>query len=349
MPPKKKSSDNQTYRALKQDITAGSIGQLYLFHGEEAYLRDYYLEQMKKALLPDGLESFNYHTIDGKSCTPQRLLELVDKLPMMSQRTMIVVSDYDLFKAGEEERGLMAELFCDLPPYCCLVFVYDIIEYKSDARMKKLTAAIQKNGSVVEFQRQSQGDLTDWIRRRFKAHQLSIDPHDAQYLIFLCGDLMHGLISEVEKIAAYAKGSRVTRADIDAVAIPQLDAVVFQMTDALTQKEFDKAAAVLGDLFHMQQAPIMIVSVLGKHFRQLLSARLAFDAGKDAAYLMQLWGMRSSYPATKLMSAARKFGPQWCRQAVRRCAETDLAMKSVSGTESRELLISLLLELSIKE
>lgn len=350
MPPKKKqTSDNSAYKALKQDVTVGTLGKLYIFHGDETYLRDYYLEQMKKRLLPEGMESFNFHTLSGKSCTHDRLSDLIDNLPMMSERTLIVVTDYDLFKAAEEERRAMAALLSDLPEYCCLVFIYDIIEYKSDARMKQLSSAIKEHGSVVKFDRQSQGDLTDWIRRRFLALNHTIAPADAQYLIFLCGDLMTGLISEIGKIGAYARQKQVTREDIDAVAIPQLDAVVFQMTDALTQKNFDKAAAVLGDLLSMQQAPIMILAVLGKHFRQLLTARLAFDAGKNASYLMELWEMRSSYPAERLMTAARHFGPEWCRNAVIRCAKTDLAMKSVAGVDSQDLLISLLLELSVEE
>lgn len=349
MPPQKNPPANEPYRALKRDLTAGTLGRLYLFHGEEAYLRDYYLEQMRRQLIPEGLESFNHHRLEGKQCTPQALSQLVDSLPMMSERTLLVVSDYDLFQASEEDREALAALLETLPDYCCLVFVFDILPYKSDARKKKLAAAIRDHGQVVDFRRQSQGDLTDWIHRRFKALGKTISTAEAQYLIFLCGDLMHGLISEIEKIGSYTPHSRITREDIDAVAIPQLDAVVFQMTDALMNRDFSKSAGVLGDLLHMQEPPIMILAVLGKQFRQLLTARLALDRGRDAAYLMELWGMRSSYPAQKLLTAARHFGLSWCRRAVIRCAETDLAMKSLPGTDSQDLLISLLAELSAGE
>lgn len=347
MPPKPKAIDHRTYQALKQDITAGTLGTLYLFHGEEIYLRDFYLEQMKKRLLPEGMESFNLHSLSGKACSPERISELVDHLPMMSERTLILVTDYDLFKAPEDERRAMTALLGDLPTYCCLVFVYDLIEYNSDARMKQLTAAIREHVRVVNFARQSQNDLSDWIRRRFRALDRSIAPADAQYLIFLCGDLMHGLICEIEKIGAFSKERQVTRADIDAVAIPQLDAVVFQMTDALMEKNFDKASAVLGDLLLMQEAPIKILSVLGKHFRQLLTARIAFDEGGNSKDLMMLWGMRSSYPAERLFTAARRNAPQWCRRAVISCAKTDLAMKSQVGADARDLLLSLILTLSV--
>ncbi len=348
MPPKAKPSDTGAYQTLKKDLAAGQVGKLYLFHGEETYLRDHYLEQLKKTILPEGMEDFNFHTLSGKTCTARALSELVDNLPMMSERSLILVTDYDLFKAAEEERRAMAELFSDLPDYCCLIFLYDHIPYKGDARMKQLTAALREYASIVKFDRQSQNDLSDWVRRRFRALDHSIAPADAQYLIFLCGDLMHGLIPEIEKIAAYANTHEVKRSDIDAVAIPRLDAVVFQMTDALMQKDSSRAAAVLGDLMHMQQAPIMILSVLGKQFRQLLSARLLLDEGGDVQSLMSLWDLRSAYPAERLFSAARRFGPNHCRRAVRRCAQTDLAMKSQTGADAQNLLLGLLLELSME-
>lgn len=337
----KPKADAAAYKKLKKDISDGTLGNFYIFHGEEAYLRDFYLGQMKKKLLPEGLEDFNYHTLQGKEFDLKTLAMYIDCFPMMSERTLIVVTDYDIYKGDKE--GLAA-LLSDLPEYVCLVFVYDLIEYKADARTK-LHSAVKAAGSVVQFARQEQGDLVDWVRRRFKAADHDIDSEEAKYLIFLCGDLMNGLISEIGKIGSYAKHHRITREDIDAVATPVLDAVVFQMTDAIAGRDFDKAASVLGDLFHMQEPPIKLLSVLGRQLRQLYSARLALEGRKGAGYLMDLWGMRSSYPAEKLISSARRFSLPWCRRAVVRCGEIDLAMKS-TGADGEELLIGFLLELA---
>ena len=343
MPPRGKP-DKAAYQKLKKDLKEGTLGSLYVFHGEEVYLRDYYLGEMKQKLLPPGMEEFNLHTRSGKEFDVKVLEQLVDCLPMMSRRTLIVVSDYDLYKGDKEA---LAALLSDLPEYVCLVFVYDLIEYKADARTKQ-AGVLKEKGSVVGFQRQEQGDLIDWISRRFRALEHDISTEDAKYLLFLCGDLMNTLISEIGKVGAYARGRRVTRADIDAVATPQLDAVVFQMTDAIAAGNFDKAASVLGDLLHLQEAPIKLLAVLGRQLRQLYSARLAIEEKKGASYLMELWGMRSAYPAEKLMQSARRFSLPWCRRAVIRCGETDLAMKS-TGADGEELLISLLMELAVKK
>ncbi len=342
MPPKSKPDDSG-YQKLKKDLSAKQPGQLYIFHGEETYLRDYYLGRLRELILTGGMGTFNLHEISAKEMTPHALEQAIDCLPMMAERTLILVTDYDLFKAGEKDREEYIRLFSQLPDYCCLVFLYDLIDYKGDARTK-LAAALKKHGTVVNFVRQEQGDLVDWVRRRFKAMGKDIDSRLALELVFLCGDLMTNLIGEIEKIGAYAKQPHITRGDIEAVATPQLDAVVFRMTDAIGEGNFDKAASVLGELYQMQEPPIKIMWSLGRQMRQIYSARLAMEQRRGAGYVATLWGIKP-YPAEKLMNSARRVSLPWCRAAVVKCAKADLAMKS-TGQDPQQLLTTLLLELA---
>ena len=341
MPPKNKP-DTSGFDKLKKDLSAGQPGQLYIFHGEETYLRDHYLDKLRDTVLTGGLGEFNRHDLSARDMSPHALEEAVDCLPMMAERTFVLVTDFDLFKSGEKDREEYARILSNLPDYCCLVFLYDLMDYKPDARTK-LAQTVKKSGTAVNFVRQGQRELTDWVRRHFKALGKEIDPRLCGELIFLCGDLMHNLQQEIGKIGAYAKGPAITRADIDAVATPQLDAVVFRIADAIGEKDYDRAAKILGELYQMQKSPYEILSALSKQLRQLYSARLALDGGRNAAWVAQLWGMR--FPADRLMVSARRFSLPWCRRAVTRCAQTDLDMKS-TGQDPKELLTTLLLELA---
>ena len=140
---------------LRADLKAGSpanvyirrqrqmcIRDRYIFYGEETYLRDRYLEELRQLLVPAGFEEFNYHRLPGKGLTVQDLTETVEAMPMMAQHTLVVVTDMDLFRLDEGQRGLLIELLGDFPEYCTLVFVYDVLAYKRDGKMKKLCAAI---------------------------------------------------------------------------------------------------------------------------------------------------------------------------------------------------------------
>ncbi len=225
---------------------------------------------------------------------------------MMAERTLIVVSDFDLFKLNEEQREKLIAFLEDVPPYCCVVFLYDTVEYKPNRTMKKLYKAVTDHVEAVEFRPADNSDLVVWIARRFKALGKEIDRQTAEYLIFTCGGLMTGLVPEIAKIGAYAKGRAITQKDIDAVADPVLSAEVFRLSDAVLQGNYDGAARILGDLLKMQTEPIMILAALGSQLRRIYTARMAIDSGKDKYWLMELWEMKSDYPAKLLLSAAKK-------------------------------------------
>ena len=343
----KKTAKNEVYQKLKTDLKEGNpLGNAYLFYGEESYLREYYLGEMKKRLIPAGFEEFNYHALEGKDLTAQSLTEMAEAMPMMAERTLIVVTDWDIYKLNEDQRERFIALLEDLPEYCCIVFVYDTVAYKQNKTVKKLCKAMDAHVTPIEFKAQDTSDLTAWIARRFRALGKQIDRQTAEYLIFLCGGLMTGLSQEIAKIGAYARGKRVTVADIDAVADPVLDAEVFQMTDAVAAGKYDRAAELLAELLRMQEEPIRILAALGKMLRQLYTARLAIDGGKDRVWLKDLWRMKSDYPARKLLDSARNVGRDWCREAVKRCQVLDRRMKSERNMDSEGELKLLLMELA---
>lgn len=343
---KKKEETYPGYEELRAALQSGGPANVYIFFGEETYLMQQAVEQLRALLVPAGFEEFNYHRLTGKGLTVQELTEAVEAMPMMSQSTFVTVTDMDVFKLDEAQRTALVSLLEDFPEYCTLVFLYRQLPYKKDGKLKKLTAAVAAHTTEIEFAPQGRQKLQKWVRRRFAAFDKELDDIAIDHLLFTCGSLMDGLVPEINKIAAYAKGKRVTVADIDAVADPVLDARIFDMTNAVTARDYDRAAAVLAELLRMQTEPIAILAVLGRELRQLYTARLALDGKKDAVWVKELWRMTSAYPATKLMEAARSVSRPWCRDAVRRCQTLDRRMKSERNLDAEGALKLFLMELA---
>ena len=65
MPPKAEKKNNGFDR-LRADLKAQTPQNVYLFYGEETYLRSYYLEELHRLLIPAGFEEFNYRRRSGK-------------------------------------------------------------------------------------------------------------------------------------------------------------------------------------------------------------------------------------------------------------------------------------------
>ena len=328
---------------LKNAIRNKQPQRLYFFHGEETFLLSHYLGQLKKILLDELTESFNFHKLNNETFDLQSFTDCVENLPMMSESTFVWVDEIDIFKLSEGDREKLIDVISDIPDYCTVVFSYVTTPWKPDKRQKKLWDAVNKYGSVVEFAKQDQRDLVPWITRHFASHKKRIAPNLCLYLIDITGGTMTALAGEISKIAAYSGADEIVKADIDAVTEPVLDAVVFQMTDLLGQGEYGPALLKLRTLMKMQQEPIAILGAIGGHFRRLSTAKTLADGGKGPQDLMRLCGM-GDYQARKTMSAASRFKSEFYRKAAELVLETDYKMKTSYDDPERllELLILML-------
>ena len=329
---------------LKQAIRNKQPQRLYFFHGEETFLLHHYLEQLKKLLLDELTESFNFHKLTGETFDLQTLADCVENLPMMAENTLVWVDEIDIFKLSESDREKLISVLTDIPEYCTLVFTYVTTAWKPDKRQSKLWKAVQEHGTVVEFARQEQRDLIPWITRHFAAGNKRITPDLCAYLIDITGGTMTALKSEISKIIAYSGAENIVRSDIDAVTEPVLDAVVFQMTDLMGEGNYGQALFKLQQLLKMQQEPVVILGAIGGHFRRIGAARILMDSGKGPEELMRLCGIKD-YPARKTMAAASKFSARFCATAAELILETDRQIKT-SFDDPDRLLEALIIRLA---
>ena len=114
----KKEQDTNALQLMKGAIRAKQPENLYFFHGEEGFLLNHYLEQLRKLLLDDLTESFNYHRLNAETFDIRDFADAVENLPMMAEHTMVQVDDIDLFKLPEDTRNKVAEILTDIPDYC---------------------------------------------------------------------------------------------------------------------------------------------------------------------------------------------------------------------------------------
>ena len=329
---------------LKAAIRSGSPARLYIFHGEEVFLLNHYFGQLKKTLLDDLTESFNFHKLNNENFDIQSFADSVEAMPMMAEHTLVQVDEVDIFKLPEADRNKVAEILLDIPDYCTVVFTYETHTWKPDKRFKKLWDAVQSNGIEVEFAKQGQRELIAWVSRHFLARGKRISNDLCAYLIDITGGTMTALAGEIAKIASYSGADEIVKADIDAVTEPVMDAVVFQMTDLLGEGKYGQALQKLQTLLKMQQEPLGILGAIGGHFRRLSAARTLLDNGRGAADLMKLYHL-PDYPARKTMDAARRFRPEFCAKAAELVLETDYKMKT-SFDEPERLLELLILQLA---
>ena len=102
-------------QVLKSAIRSGAPARFYIFHGEEVFLLHHYFEQLKKLLLDELTESFNFHKLNPETFDIQSFADSVEAMPMMAEHTLVQVDELDIFKLAEADRTKMAELLSDIP------------------------------------------------------------------------------------------------------------------------------------------------------------------------------------------------------------------------------------------
>lgn len=332
-------------QVFKSALRNRNIERLYFFHGEETFLLTHYVEQIKKYLLDELTESFNFHKLNSENFNVHAFAEAVENIPMMSEHSLVLVDDIDIFKLADADRQKIMEVLSDIPEYCTVIFTYITVAWNPDKRIRKLYDCIESNGMIVEFYKQSQRDLISWITRHFAAKEKKIPQELCAYLISITDGTMTSLAGEISKIAAYSGADVITKSDIDAVTEPVLDAIVFDMTDLLAQNQYGAALDKLQVLLKMQEDPISILNAISTHFRRIGVARILLDSGKNHMEFLRLYSNLREHYAKRMMNTARNFSCKFCAAAAQLILQTDIQLKT-SFDNAPRLLEMLLLQLA---
>lgn len=332
------------YPALLKQLKEDGPKRLYLLWGEESYLKEQFLAEIRKLCVERETEEFNHRRLSGEGFTPEMLADELNAMPFMSERILIEVRDFEINRYRESDAEKLKAELSDIPDYITVALTLSP-GYEPDGRLAAFKL-IKKLGDAVEFTAQGQAALLNWISRRCSAGGKHIGRAEAEHLIFNCGSLMDELIPEIDKVCAYAKGGEVTIADIDAVTTPTSAARVFDMTDRIARGDFDGSAGLLSILLAGREEPIMLLAMIGQQFRGLYAARLALKHGGGAALVMECCNLKYDFQAKKLLEGARHFKLDYLKNALELCVEADYAMKS-GGGDSVSLLKELLLKLAV--
>ncbi len=158
-------------------------------------------------------------------------------------------------------------------------------------REQKLIASCEKLGYCVQLNRPTGAALQAMARDWAKEAGADFAPGVEAALLARCGEDQFLLKNEVEKLAALANYSTITKEMVSRLGTVTLDADTFDMVKLLTSGQADKAQQKLKTLLALQNEPIMITGALISNYLDLYrvllgrrSRRSLGDVAKDFGY-----------------------------------------------------------------
>lgn len=219
-------------KSLNEDLKTGQFKQIYLLYGEEAYLKKQYRDRLTKALLPEG-DTMNFAHFEGKGVDVKSVIDLSETLPFFAERRLIVFDNTGFFKSAGAD---LADYIKEMPDTTYYIFVEDEIDKRS-----KLFKAVKSKGRVVELPFQDESTLKRWVAGKIRNENKQVTEQTILYFLNKVGTDMENITKELEKLFSYTmEKTDITKEDVDAICVTQIANHIFDMVNAVAEKQQKK-------------------------------------------------------------------------------------------------------------
>lgn len=302
----------------------GEIAPLYYFHGDEPYLTERAVKRLLDLTVSADSRDFNMDIFYGKECRGDEIAAAAQTLPMFADRRVVLVRRSGELSAAALER--LTEYAADPSPSTCLIFEGEKIDQR-----KKFFLEIKKNGKLVEFRRLYENQLGPFIREEAAARGKKVEPAAIEMLVYLSGNNLKELAAEMEKVATFIGDRDIIRvADIKEIVSDTKVDSIFELTDAIGSKDLARALRSLNTILRDGEAPLMVLAMLARHFRQLWRVKELCHRGVPSPEIGTAAGI-NPYFMKGILAQARNFGIMEFKGIFERIFATDLALKTSGG------------------
>src|SRR5579864_9246215 len=326
----------------------------YLLHGNDEFTCR---EQLKK-LRQQGNFEYNQDTFTGGEVDLATITATGNTFPLLADQRLVVLEGLPKRKRNEDtsspdagemketseksskskkgkkgsksrlesrtgfEKGL-AEYVPQLPEITVLIVLVDEELTSSSSLLK----AAQEHGKVIQCTLPKGAALETWISKRAAGLGVKITPEAAATLANFIGNQLRMLAHELDKLATYVgPGAAITVEDVRQLSAQVQEARIFDLTDALAQRNRKQALDLLHDLLADGEPPLRLISTITSQVRSLLLVKELAGDGLRISQIVSATGM-APFVAEKALRQVGKFTSSQLEGVYHQLLATDAALK----------------------
>ncbi len=325
------------YEQLATAFRHQNFKPLYFLYGEETFQ----IDELQRLLIETALQAherdFNFDLVYGAEAEAQDVLALCAGYPVMAERRVVVVRDFDKLNGNAAFKS-----YAERPNPQAVVFL-------TCAQKPNLSAhpyrALKQHAAWSHFKPLYDNEVPGWIKGRAEALGYQIEPQATQMLAEQVGGDLQTLAGEIDKLITFAGGrSTLTADDVLQAGGHAREYNVFELQKALGQGRRADALRIADHMLrqaaHPQGEALMIVAVLTAYFTKLW--KMPPGAGRMSnGQIASVIGV-SPYFVQEYVAAARRFGPKALERAFAALLAADYELKGGSARDAR-LVMTLLM------
>ncbi len=290
-------------KTLKQRLQK-KIEPCYLVQGEDILLYDKALELIKDACNLQ-LEEFNFIKFDEDSFNGDAVIDTLQTLPMGSQKKIVLLKN--VTKLSEDfKKKLIAYLKNPVLSSCLVIFDF----------FNKFDFIISEKVSAKRLDEKS---LAEIIEKEITDSGKLIKKDAVELLISYCCDYYSLIHNELQKLKSCNRDVMETR-DIENMVTREVEYTVFELTEALSKKDADKAVSLL----NLMDKDTKTFSLIANHFRRLFFVSISKESDAD---LSKLLGVKE-FAVVKARQLAKNFSKIQLKNIYELLDDVDLYIKN---------------------
>ena len=326
-----------TSKEFLKECRSGALRGVYLFIGDEEYMKNHCLHAARKALFGDEEDDpFNRTVLSGEN--DDFLFDLAEQtaaMPMFAEKRMIELHAVNYPKLSRSDLDMLIPTLEELKDSEDTVLILYAEKDEFDAgQLPKRPSALYKSfepvSKAVIFDYEPPYALAQWVCRHFAAAGVECSPDTAEKLVAYCSRDMYTLAGEAEKLICYTLSAGRKTADprdIETVCCGKSIDGAFDFTNALMRGDAANASRLLT---RMKEKRVKSENILGGVIDTLsgmYAVKVLRDEGLSQDEIASKLAL-NPYRVKNFDLASKNKKVTRLEGALKLCMEADLKIKS---------------------
>ncbi len=321
------------FESIAADIKKRKFAPVYFFCGEEPYFIDQLTELLETHVLNDMEKAFNQTIAYGKDVNARAIAETCGRLPMMAEKQLVIVKEAQALSLKEEEEKQYLAYLKNPVKSTVLVFAWK--HGKPDGR-KAFSKEVAKSAVFFESKPLYENQVGAWIKRWLTDRKYKLEEEANELLVESLGTDLSKIANELEKLTINKPaGSSITREDVEEQVGISKDYNVFELSNALGNKNRTKAYQITNYFVaNPKSGPLVLVlGTLQTFFSKVFAYHYNKNLpDKDIAAAIKV----NPYFLKDYKAAAQHYPPQKLEHVFYTLEEYDLRSKGVGNSDIKE-------------
>lgn len=314
---------------------------VYLVDTNEYFFKSAFYHTLVKCFFASG--NANLSTFRGEPANHEKIKGEVSTVSLFAEKEIVRVTEaYDFLKANITWfEHFLANADTEKDVATVILLEGDATKHKKSLKaintIKKLD---KKYDFIVKIPEIKDYNKAPWLIKHAKEkHGIGIRKAEAELIIENTGYELSRIDIEIEKIAMFIHPNKtVTRADINELTLFDRENTIYEMTDAVSERNINKALVYLDQLLITGTSPVWIILMIYRAIKKMLQGKLMLEQGASKETISRALRI-NMYFFGKFLRQVRYFSRKQLRTFMDAAEKVDSLLKSGGDKASRKRVL----------